>query len=107
MAYLISALDFPEMDLARENIKEAHRDHLRAQGRKLLASGALLAEDRKTVIGGISLLDTEDRQEAERFAYKDPYAKAGLRKITQIFYWRRRWWEGNFLLSSDDKKSHE
>ena len=66
-------------------------------GNKLLASGALLAEDGKTVIGGISLIDTDDRLEAERFANDDPYAKAGVRKETLILKWRQRWWNGDFL----------
>ncbi len=38
-------------------------------------------------IGGISLIDTEDRTEAEKFAYNDPYAKAGIRKETLILKW--------------------
>ena len=41
--------------------------HLAAQGRKLLASGALLAVDGKTVVGGASLIDTDNYQEAARF----------------------------------------
>ncbi len=97
MPYLIYARDFEEMDVQREQIRDAHREHLRSIGDKLLASGALLDDDGITVIGGISLIDMEDRSEAEKFAYNDPYAKAGIRKETLILKWRQRWWNGIFL----------
>ena len=60
MAYLIYAIDHPGKNDIRENIREQHRQHLRSVGKKLLASGALLDEDGHTVIGGISLLDTDE-----------------------------------------------
>tara|TARA_R110000868_G_scaffold411409_1_gene703762 strand:- start:1984 stop:2310 length:327 start_codon:yes stop_codon:yes gene_type:complete len=96
--YLIYARDFENRDEAREHIREAHRDHLRSIGDKLLTAGALLDDD-GNVMGGISLIDTDDQAEAERFAYNDPYAKAGIRKETQVLRWRKRWWEGEFLLT--------
>jgi uncharacterized protein YciI len=98
MTYLIYAIDFEEQDDKREEIRIAHRDHLRSIGNKLLASGALLSEDGRTVIGGISLIDTDNFSEAESFALADPYQKAGIRKELKILKWRKRWWEGQFLL---------
>lgn len=98
MPFLIYALDKPGMHTAREKAREAHRQHLRDQGRHILAAGALLDDDGATVIGGITLLDTEDRAVAERFAYEDPYEKAGIRKQTHVLRWRQRWWSGKFLL---------
>jgi uncharacterized protein YciI len=97
MPFLIYAVDHEGRDTLRESLREAHRTHLRSAGSSLLASGALLADDHATVIGGISLLDTEHRAEAELFAAADPFAKAGLRRETHVIYWRRRWWEGSFL----------
>lgn len=98
MAYLIYAIDFENMDETREKNRDAHRDHLRTIGKKLLASGALLDEDGHTVIGGISLIDTDNHNEAEKFALQDPYHKAGIRKDLKILRWRKRWWEGQCLL---------
>jgi len=99
MPYLIYAVDFPGMENKREECRQAHRDFLKSYGNLVLASGALLEED-GTIIGGVSLLDTEDKTEAERFAYDDPYAKAGIRVKTIVQRWRRRWWEGVFLGNS-------
>lgn len=97
MPFLIYALDYENMDEKREMIREDHRDHLRNVGNKLLASGALLADDGKTVIGGISLFDTDNYDVAERFEYDDPYQKAGIRREIKILKWRKRWWEGEFI----------
>jgi uncharacterized protein YciI len=97
VAFLIYAIDFDGMNEQREALREAHRAHLRAQGSKLLASGALLAEDSRTVIGGMSLLDTDSLEEAERFARDDPYARAGIRKAAQVVRRRQRWLNGKFL----------
>lgn len=97
MAYLIYALDHEGMEERREKIRQEHRYHLKMAGKKLLASGALLSEDGAKVIGGISLLDTDNYDEAIQFAFDDPYQKSGIRKETKILKWRKRWWEGEFL----------
>ena len=96
MPYLILAHDHEGMEMKREEMRDAHRAHLAAQGRKLLASGALLAVDGRTVIGGASLFDTDNYQEAVRFEAEDPYAKAGIRARVEIVKWRLRWWLGQF-----------
>jgi uncharacterized protein YciI len=97
--YLILAHDHQGMEAKREAVRDAHRSYLAAQGRKLLASGALLAADDKTVIGGASLFDTDNYEEAVRFEAEDPYAKAGIRAQVEIVKWRLRWWLGDFNAS--------
>ena len=96
MPYLILAHDHEGIEAKREAMRDAHRTYLAAQGRKLLGSGALLAADGKTVIGGASLFDTDDYEEAARFEAEDPYAKAGIRARVEIVEWRLRWWLGQF-----------
>ena len=99
MPYLILAHDHAGMEAKREEVRDAHRTYLAAQGRKLLASGALLAPDGMTVIGETSLFDTEDYEEAARFESDDPYAMAGIRARVEIVNWRLRWWLGEFNVS--------
>ena len=94
MPYLIYVIDHPGMEQKREAVREAHRDFLKSYGVKVLASGALLDDEGKTIIGGVSLFDTKNRAEAEQFAYDDPYATAGIRAQIKIHRWRKRWWNG-------------
>ena len=96
MPYLITAYDHPGKDAMREEVRQAHRDYLASFGKRLLASGALLDETGQNIIGGASLFDTEDREEAVRFEAEDPYAKAGIRAQVDIRQWRLRWWVGGF-----------
>lgn len=97
MPYLIQAKDHDGVDAKREELRQAHREHLKSAGQKLLASGALLSDDGATIVGGLSVLDTEDRAEAEKFANEDPYTLHKIRKEIQIIRWRRRWIDGLFI----------
>ncbi len=97
MPYLIIAHDYENCSEIREKLRQEHRDHLRSVGKKLLASGAIL-DNEKNVIGGMSILDTENFKEAKEFADNDPYSKNNIRKTVEILNWRKRWWEGEFLL---------
>ena len=97
MPYLIYAIDHDGMDKIREELRHEHREHLGSAGKKLLGSGALLDDDGVKIIGGLSILDTSDKQEAQFFADSDPYSIAGIRKETTIVKWRRRWLDGEFL----------
>lgn len=96
MPFLIVAHDHEGMESRREEIRQAHRDYLAAYGSKLLSSGALLDEAGQTIIGGASLIDTDDRSEAVRFEADDPYAHAGIRAKVEIVQWRLRWWVGQY-----------
>lgn len=97
MPFLIFANDYEGKEKLRESLRDAHREHIKSAGKSVLAAGALLADDKITVIGGMSLLDTESREEAEIFAFEDPFEKAGIREKTLILRWRRRWLDGEFL----------
>lgn len=97
MPFLIYAIDHPEADAQRESLKQAHRDHLKSYGAKILASGTLLGENGKTIIGGISLFDSDAHEEAKQFANDEPYARAGIRAQTQMLRWRKRCWDGRFF----------
>jgi uncharacterized protein len=44
----------------------------------MVYGGALLAEDGKTAIGSLLVVNLPDRAAAQKFSDGDPYAKAGL-----------------------------
>ncbi len=85
------------MEAEREAIHEQHRVHLASAGNRLLAAGAVLVDNGEAIVGGMTLLDTEDRATVELFASNNPYEKAGIRKEIRILRWRKRWWAGEFL----------
>jgi len=97
MPYLIQTRDHIENSGMRETLRNEHRAHLVDYGDLILASGAILADDGDTIIGGMTILDTDNRAEAENFAASDPYAVAGLHVHTMVVRWRKRWWDGDFL----------
>ena len=101
MPYIISAIDHQGMEDLRENLRQKHRAHLKLAGKKLLGSGALLDDEGVKIIGGMSIFDTEIQSEAQKFADEDPYSKAGIRKVTTVVKWRRRWLDGEFLGSNN------
>ncbi|WP_299503290.1 YciI family protein [uncultured Roseobacter sp.] len=101
MPFLITAYDHPNKETEREAVRQAHRDYLASFGKRLLGSGALLDETGTKIVGGASLLDTDDLEEARSFEAEDPYAKAGIRADVKIVPWRLRWWVGTF-----DKAGH-
>ena len=96
MPFLIIAYDHEGKDEQSERVRQLHRDYLAAYGKKLLSSGALLDETGTKIIGGASLIDTDDRLEAIRFEADDPYAHEGIRAHVEIIQWRLRWWVGQF-----------
>ena len=101
MPYIIYAIDNEGMGGIREGLRQEHRVHLKSAGKKLLGSGALLNDEGTEIIGGMSILDTNDKSEAQKFADEDPYSIAGLRKETIVVRWRRRWVEGEFFADID------
>ena len=96
MPYIIYAIDKQGQGRLREEIRDKHRQHLASIGKRLLFSGAILDEDDQTIIGGVSIIDVENIQEAENFANNDPYSQCGIRKEVKIERWRIRWVNGKF-----------
>ena len=89
MPFAILALDKPGSGSVRTDSRPAHLEHLDRHAAKLLAGGAIFAEDGKTPIGSLIIFDSEDRAEVEAFMAADPFSKAGLFSSTTIHPWRK------------------
>ena len=61
----------------RADHRPAHLEHLDRFAAKLLAGGAVLADDGATPVGSLIVFDSEDRAEVEAFLAADPFTKAG------------------------------
>ena len=94
MPFLISMKDKPGSAALRQATREAHLEYIAPYTNRLLAGGGFLNDDGSVGTGGIIILDTDDREEAELFAANDPYTKAGLFESVEITRWRKVFFNG-------------
>ncbi len=97
MPYVIETWDRPGSQI-RTTHRPAHLAFLAEYAAKLIAAGAKLHDDGSDLGGGIYVLDTEDRTEAEAFIAADPFTEAGLFERVSIVRQRRAYVGGVCLL---------
>lgn len=89
MAFVLECLDKTgALDIRLAN-RPAHLAYLEARLDTIIVAGPLLADDGKTPVGSLLILDLETRAEAEAFAAADPYAQAGLFERVSIRAYRK------------------
>lgn len=93
MPYAIQTVDKPDHGHLRAELREKHLAYLTANKHKLLAAGALIDDDGTGGHGGILLVDTDDRAEAERFAAEDPFTLGGLFARVTVTRWRKAFFD--------------
>jgi len=98
MPFAIQTIDKAGHGHLRIDVRAAHVAYLKANLAKMIAGGALLDDDGASGFGGIILLDTDDRGEAEAFVANDPYTLAGLFESVKISRWRKAFLDGRCLL---------
>ena len=98
MPYAIITKDKPNSLALRERVRAEHLEYLTLHQARLLAAGAQTDDEGAGGYGGVILLDTEDRAEAERFIHEDPFAKAGLFDMIQVTRWRKGFFDGRRLI---------
>jgi uncharacterized protein len=89
MPYLIETYDKPDHQSLRQRIRPVHLEYLEMNKNKLLASGAKLDDAGQNASGGIYILDTESRSDAEAFIAEDPFTKTELFQRIEITRWRK------------------
>lgn len=98
MPYAIQTVDKPGSAQVRGAARTAHLEYLTAHKDKLLAAGALIDDDGSGGHGGILIVDTDDRAEAERFVAEDPFTKAGLFLKVTVTRWRKAFFNKERLI---------
>ncbi|MGI9434570.1 MAG: YciI family protein [Geminicoccaceae bacterium] len=93
MPYAILTIDKPNSLALRNEHRAVHLDYLTASQDKLLAAGAKADENGEGGYGGIIIVDTEDRAEAEAFIQNDPFTKAGLFSSIEVVRWRKAFFD--------------
>jgi uncharacterized protein YciI len=98
MPYAIITFDKPGSAAVRGDNRDRHLAYLKQNQHRLLAAGAMLHDDGGTGEGGVILLDTDVRDEAEAFIAADPYTQAALFEKVIVTRWRKAFFDGRFLL---------
>ncbi len=89
MPFAIITVDKPNSLALRNQTRAEHLAYLDANKDKLLAAGAKIDDEGEGGYGGVILVDTEDRAEAEAFIQNDPFTKAGLFSGIEVVRWRK------------------
>ena len=78
MLFVLTCLDKPNSASLRAETRPAHLDFIRARIKQVSVAGPILAEDEKTPIGSMLIVNLPSRAEVDRFLADDPYGRAGL-----------------------------
>lgn len=98
MPYAIRTQDKAGSSQVRADNRAAHIEYLTKNKHLLLAAGALIDDDGTGGNGGILIIDTDDRKEAEKFINEDPFTKAGLFEKVTITRWRKAFFNKERLI---------
>ncbi|MDB5850772.1 MAG: hypothetical protein JWP29_4524 [Rhodoferax sp.] len=88
MFYLILTHDKAGAEALRDQYRADHYAYLTAHRQRILASGGLQNDAGDRFIGGMIVLQVDNRAEAEAFAADDPFARAGLFASVRIERWK-------------------
>ncbi|HEU5283391.1 MAG TPA: YciI family protein [Burkholderiales bacterium] len=98
MPYAIQTVDKPGTAELRASTRASHLEYLTRNKDKLLAAGALIDDDGTGGHGGLLIVDTDERAEAERFIAEDPFTKAGLFQKVTVTRWRKAFFNKERLI---------
>jgi uncharacterized protein YciI len=98
MPYAILTTDRKDAGDLRARTRDAHIEYLTANMHKLLAAGALINDDGTGGSGGIIIVDTDERKEAEAFIAGDPFTQAGLFEKVTVARWRKAYFDKKKLI---------
>ncbi len=94
MPYMIRTTDKPDAAELRAATRAAHLDYLRGYTSRILAAGGFLNDDGSVGKGGMIILDTDERAEAEKLIANDPFTLAGVFEKVEIQRWRKVFFDG-------------
>lgn len=98
MPYIIETFDKPDHQAMRRALRAEHLAFLARNAGRLLACGAKLDDDGGDRGGGLYIVDTDERAEAEALIAADPCAEAGLFERVLVTRWRKAYLGGTCYL---------
>jgi uncharacterized protein YciI len=98
LPYAVMTTDKPNSLELRTRLRDEHLQYLDDNKHRLLAAGAMTSDDGSGGYGGVIIVDTEDRSEAEDFIAKDPFTLGGLFAGVTVVRWRKAFFNGERLV---------
>lgn len=89
MYFVIDCTDRKDSAHIRADNRARHLAWLESVRPAILSAGPKLADDGKSPLGSLLIIDFADRRAAEDFASADPYARAGLFSRVEISRYRQ------------------
>jgi hypothetical protein len=84
MLFFVYRIDRPGVAELRARTRPAHLDWAATLGKRVVYAGPTLADDGKTMIGSLWILEAVDRADAERTMDADPYQTVDLFRSREI-----------------------
>ena len=91
MLYAFHLLDKPGALSKRLEIRPEHKAYLGAKAEQIAFAGPLLADDGKTMVGSLLVVDFPSREEAHRWLADEPFTRAGVYASTAIHAFQNLW----------------
>lgn len=86
--YVISAIDNPNSDELRNQIRQEHEDYQAKVSDLYITRGPLLVDDGNRQIGSLMIIDVPGLAEAKKFWEEEPFNYGGLFAKSEFHGWR-------------------
>ncbi|MCU6433719.1 YciI family protein [Undibacterium sp. Jales W-56] len=81
--------DKPDKLATRSQFLQAHLDWLNIHKNTILVAGSLRLSPDQGAIGGLWIVQAEEKNQIEQLLVEDPFWKAGLRERVEISFWSK------------------
>ena len=91
MLFTFFLVDKPGALAQRLEIRPEHKAYLGAKAEQIAFAGPLLADDGKTMVGSLLVIDFASRDEAQHWIAEEPFTRAGVYASTSIYPFQNLW----------------
>lgn len=91
MLYAFFLLDAPGALAKRLELRAAHKAYLATKAEQIAFAGPLLADDGKTMVGSLLVIEFASSGEAQRWIAGEPFTRAGVYASTAIHAFENLW----------------
>jgi uncharacterized protein len=91
MLYTFYLLDKPGALAQRQEIRPQHKAYLAGKAEQIAFAGPLLADDGRTMVGSLLVIDFPSRDEAQRWIADEPFTRAGVYASTTVYAFENLW----------------